>query len=333
MDRDIGAFELVAHQRGVEIRGVLGLGFEEGVGRATLGQTVRKHFDAYLDVPWDEHPVESGDPRWELPDTEPLTQTAWYQRLPAAERGRLGLFSVVSKMKTGVEFENVLCRGILEFVSTLPNRSPEYRYAMHEMIEEGQHQLMFQEFINRSGIDVDGMPWDARIGSRFVVTLGRRFPELFFMFVLGGEDPIDHLQREALQRGDAHPLLERIMRIHVTEEARHLSFARQYLKHRVSSIPRTRRLMLSIGTPLILGEMGRMMLMPSPQLVREFGIPDDALREAYHDNREFQQGAATALRRVRHLADELGLLTPAAVRIWRAKNIWSDDDRASELQQ
>ena len=108
-------------------------------------------------------------------------------------------------MKTGLQFENVLCRGVLEYVDTLPNGAPEYRYAMHELIEEGQHQLMFQEFVNRSGIDVDGMPLDAKIGSRFVVLLGRVFPELFFMFVLGGEDPIDHVQREALQGGRQPP--------------------------------------------------------------------------------------------------------------------------------
>lgn len=172
-------------------------------------QSVRTHFDAYVDVPWDDHPIHHDDPRWELPATDPLTQTPWYQALAPETRARLGLFSIVAKMKTGLEFENVLCRGILEFVNTLPNGSPEYRYAMHEMIEEGHHQLMFQEFINRSGIDVGGMPWPARIGSRFVVTLGRRFPELFFMFVLGGEDPIDHVQREALRSGLAHPLSER----------------------------------------------------------------------------------------------------------------------------
>ena len=288
-------------------------------------QSVRKHFDAYLDVPWDDHEIDSTDARWELPDTDPLTRTQWYRALPAPTRARLGLVSVVAKMKTGLEFENVLCRGILEFVGTLPNGRPEYRYAMHEMIEEGQHQLMFQEFVNRSGIDVDGMPWDARLGSRFVVSLGRHFPELFFMFVLGGEDPIDHVQREALKRGDAHPLLERIMRIHVTEEARHLSFARHYLKDRVGEMSAARRFALSIGTPIILGEMGRLMLMPSAQMIRDFDIPAEVIREAYDDNPEFQQGAATALAKVRRLAGELGLLTPLAQQIWKARNIWADD--------
>ncbi len=288
-------------------------------------QSVRKNFDAYLDVPWDDHDIDPADPRFELRDTDPLGGTAWYRSLPQPERARLGLYGTVSKMKTGLQFENVLSRGILEYVDTLPNGAPEYRYAMHELIEEGQHQLMFQEFVNRSGIDVDGMPLDAKIGSRFVVLLGRLFPELFFMFVLGGEDPIDHVQRESLKRDDNHPLLETIMRIHVTEEARHLSFARHLLKERVGGLGRFGHAALSVGTPLILGQMGRMMLMPSKQLVREFDIPKSVLAEAYHDNPEFQTGAATALRKVRKLARELGITGPFAKRLWVKHKIWADD--------
>lgn len=298
--------------------------FHVMVGRLSE-QSVRKHFDAYVDVPWDDHVIDPEDSRWELRGEDPLTATSWYQSLPAGERARLGLWSTVTKMKTGLQFENVLCRGLLEFVDTLPKGAPEYRYGLHELIEEGQHQLMFQEFVNRSGIDVHGMPLDARIGTRFVVLLGRVFPELFFMFVLGGEDPIDHVQREALRSGQPHPLLERIMRIHVTEEARHLSFARHYLKDRVPRLSRARRLLLSLGTPLILGEMGAMMLQPSRQLVREFAIPDSVLREAYTENPVHQERAATALRKVRRLCTELGLTDGVARRLWVSRNIWSVD--------
>ena len=293
--------------------------------RRLSDQSVHKHFDAYVDVAWDDHPIDPADPRWELADTDPLGRTDWYRALPQPTRARLGLFSVVAKMKTGLQFENVLARGILEFVDGLPNGAPEYRYAMHELIEEGQHQLMFQEFVNRSGIDVDGMPLDARIGSRFVVLLGRVFPELFFMFVLGGEDPIDHVQREALKAGDSHPLLESIMRIHVTEEARHLSFARHFLKTRVATMSRAKKLALTVGTPLILGEMGRMMLMPSRQMTREFAIPEAVIREAYLDNPEFTAGAATALRKVRKLARELGITGRLGRRLWIRRNIWAED--------
>ena len=310
----------------------VGSTFDALVGRLNE-QSVRKHFDAYEDVPWDEHPIDSADPRWELSDDDPLGRTAWYKALPQPTRARIGLDGIASKMQVGYFFEGVLKRGLLEHATTLPAGSPELRYAYHEVIEEAQHSLMFQEFAARAGhATVPSIPWDARFGARRVVKMGRTFPALFFIFVLGGEDPIDHMQRETLRTrhdGELHPLLERIMRIHVTEEARHLSFARQWLKKRVPELGFVRRTILSIAAPLILGEMGGMMMRPSKALVSEYGIPSEVLREAYDDNPEWQASAAIALRKVRVLCRELGLITPVSKRLWKSKKIWADDTVAA----
>ena len=293
-------------------------------------QSVRpgKHFDAYVDVPWDEHPIDPADPRWELGSLDPLGATAWYQAQPQEVRGRIGLHLVSSKMKVGYFFEGVLKRGLLEHATTLPAGSPELRYVYHEVIEEAQHSLMFQEFAGRAGHGgVPKLPRRAVVGSRRVVRMARVFPELFFIFVLGGEDPIDHMQRETLRSKDKdlHPLLERIMRIHVTEEARHLSFARHWLKRSVPELGPVRRAILSIGAPLILGEMGGLMMRPPKDLVREYGVPAATLREAYDDNADFQASAAIALRKVRILCRDLGLVNPVSKRLWKAKRIWADD--------
>ena len=96
------------------------------------------------------------------------------------------------------------------------------------MIEEAQHSLIFHEFVRRTGLATQP-PRILGVGERLVIGFARRFPELFFFFVLAGEDPIDYTQREMLQSGrELHPLIERISRIHVTEEARHMAFARHY---------------------------------------------------------------------------------------------------------
>src|SRR2546425_1536709 len=125
-------------------------------------QSVVKHFDAYADVDWEaaEHRIDPEDPRWELGD-DTLADTAWYRALPAGTRARLGLHLIATKMKIGAQFENVLQRGLLEFALQLPNGAPEFRYVYHEVIEEGQHSLMFQEFVTRTGFDVPGLGfWD-----------------------------------------------------------------------------------------------------------------------------------------------------------------------------
>jgi hypothetical protein len=284
-------------------------------------QSVEKHFDAYADIDWDsdELHLDPEDPRWEIADDELLAQTAWYQSLPAPARARLGCDLVASKMKTGLQFESILKRGLLEFAESLPNGSPEFRYAYHEVIEEAQHALMFQEFVNRSGLDARGLGSLERLGGRFIIRLARRFPALFFVFVLGGEDPIDHVQRRTLRRGDAlHPLLARIMRIHVTEEARHLSFARHYLKRTVPQLSRSRRAVLSVGAPVILSAMARLMMQPSPQVVARHQIPKHVIDEVYRNNPEQRRRTAEALQKVTSLCHDLGLIRRPYGRVWRA---------------
>jgi P-aminobenzoate N-oxygenase AurF len=301
--------------------------FEALVARLSR-QSVTKHFDAYADVPWDEeaYRIEPEDPRWELPADDPLGATEWYQSLAQPTRARLGLEMVASKMKIGLEFESVLKRGLLEYATTLPNRSPEFRYAYHEVIEEAQHSLMFQEFVNRSGYDSRGLGRADRLAARFIVSLGRRFPPLFFTFVLGGEDPIDYVQRRELRSGrPIHPLLERIMRIHVTEEARHLSFARHYLKRTVPSLGRLRRAELAIGGPFVLAMMAQMMLRPSGQLVRRYEIPTAVLEEAFTDNPRHRSEALASMAKLRRLWSELGLTGTVYRRFWKILGLWDED--------
>jgi hypothetical protein len=288
-------------------------------------QSVDRHFDAYVDVAWDDPDmaIDPADPRWQLFADDPVGATAWYQGLSPEQRSAIGLQRVVSAMKIGVEFESVLKRGLLEFAAELPNGSPEFRYVYHEVIEEAQHSLMFQEFVNRSGYDPPGLPWDMKLGSRLVVKLARWFPELFFLFVLGGEDPIDHTQRRQLRQRDSHPLLERIMRIHVTEEARHLSFARHYLRREVPKLGRARRFVLSVATPRLLGEMASQMLLPSKDLVTVHGMPPED-HKAVARSDEAQEFVRDSVAKVRRLCVELGLVTPLSRRIWKRVGLWEE---------
>jgi P-aminobenzoate N-oxygenase AurF len=287
-------------------------------------QSVSRHFDAYADVDWDspDMALDPEDPRWELPADDPLGATSWYRELPEGARARLGCELVASKMKIGLVFESVLKRGLLEFASALPNGAPEFRYAYHEIIEEAQHSLMFQEFVNRSGFDAAGLSPVHRFGSRRIGRLGRRFPQLFFLFVLGGEDPIDYVQRRELRSGrELHPLLMRIMRIHVTEEARHLSFARHYLKHTVPALPRRRRIRLAVAAPLILGTMAQMMLKPSRQLIARYQIPRTVIAEAYTRSPRHQAETAASLSKVSDLCTELGLTRAPYRALWRLMRV------------
>lgn len=289
--------------------------------RALSEASVRKHHRAFTDVAWDDAAmrIDPGDPRWALPAHDVLGATAWYRALPAEVRSELGLYRTVVRMKTGVVFENLLKRGMLEFAATRGNRSPEARYALHEIIEEAEHSLMFQEFIDRSGFDPAALAGASLHLARAAAACGRHFPALFFLFVLGGEAPIDHDQRVQLQdTPDLHPLMRRIDEIHVCEEARHLAFARAYLREHVPRLPWQRRALLSIVTPLVFHAMTRLIITPPSSVVRRFAIPRHVVDEAYARNPRQRELVRAAFAPVVELCREVGLVTPWTRPLWSA---------------
>lgn len=312
---------------------------KSGPGRSPSGQylkvvdrlsraSVRKHFDAYADVPWEDPAflIEPEDPRWERGATDPLGATEWYRGLPAPRRAALGLAISAFQMKMGLTFENILQRGLLEFALALPNGSPEFRYAYHELIEEGQHSLMFQEFVNRSGFDSPGMSPFMAWQARRVPALGRTFPEFFFIHVLSGETPIDHVQRTELRRGaELHPLQRRIMQIHVTEEARHVCFAEKYLEEHVPRLGAARMFALRLQTPFVLREIAAQMLRPPKRFLDLAGVPRAVARDAFDRSPVYRQSTRDGVRPVRELCIRLGIVTPAWVPLWRKLGIWDEE--------
>ena len=288
-------------------------------------QSVVKHFDAYADIEWDnpEFRIDHDDSRWELEPGDVLGATEWYRSQPAGIRSRIGLRMLTTFMKIGVIFEYVLKRGLLDFASRLPTGSPEFRYCYHETIEEAQHALMFQEFINRTGFEIPPLNGLERRGADFVVKYARKFPELFFIFVLAGEDPIDYVQRQSLRenRDGTHPLLRRIMQIHVTEEARHMSFARHALRKRVPELSSIRRGRLGLCVPIILSVMGQTMMEASPRIAREYNIPREVMDAAYRKNPIHRGRVYEASTKLFGLCDELGLVNRWSLGLWRMMRI------------
>ena len=294
--------------------------------------SVEKHYEPYIDIDWDspEMSIDPNDERWALPPIDPLGGHTWYRAQMPEIRAQIGLWRIAAAMKIGVQFENLLKRGLLAYALPLPNGSSEFRYVYHEVIEEGHHGMMFQEFINRTGMPIPGLPPLLSLIAPAVVPLGRWFPGLFFFFVLGGEDPIDHVQRKMINRGDPlHPLVERIIRIHVAEEARHLSFARHYLRRRLPRVGWVRRQIVGIAIPIILGIMARQMLAPSPSMIRRFKIPREVIDDVYRNNPDARAEVSASLDKVRSLAYELKLINRVNRPIWKAFGIWKPPVKAA----
>lgn len=295
--------------------------------------SVRRKFDPFLDIDWDapEMQLEANDPRWQLNDKlDPLGITSWYQNLPLEERIRIGRIRQANAIKVGAAFENLLIRGLLGFTSRMPNNSVEFRYCMHEITEETNHIQMFQELVNRIGVDVPGMRPFWRLVQTPAAAVGPYLETLMFMFILGGEEPIDHYQKAAIRDGAEDkmpPAIVRAMQIHVAEEARHISFAHEFLKQRVPALDPVSKLGASIAMPVIMRFLCDQLVVPPSALVKEMGVPDRVMKEAFWGGKEQQKILSGFFIDVRALADEIGLMNPISRRVWKMLGIYGPKSR------
>lgn len=284
--------------------------------------------DAFEDVPWQdpEFAVEPDDPRLAPYPFDPLVLTDSYREWSAQQRTEAGRLRTASAMRIGWEFENLLQQGLLIRAYNMDNEDPAFAYVHHEVIEESQHSMMFYEFVRRYAPDVPGMPtWLRRSAEPLVQVMSRAWPNLFFLLVLAGEIPIDYLQRRAVREVDMHPLVERIMRIHVEEEARHVSYANQELRRRVPEMSAPQRQVLALVFPALLGVVARLMVHPSPWVLRTCGVSRREMRAATREPRA-RTVLAESVGRIRSLCGELGLLTPAAKPVWRLAGLLDPAD-------
>lgn len=287
--------------------------------------SVQRHFEPYVDIDWDapEFAVVPGDRRWILSEsTDPLGRHPWYQALSEDRKIEIGMWRQANVAKVGLQFEQLLIAGLVQYVSRRPNGSAESRYCTHEVIEECNHTLMFQEMVNRMGVDVPGGPrWFLRI-MPLLALIGPSLPVLFFTGILAGEEPIDHLQKGILRSGeDIHPIMAAVMRIHVAEEARHISFAHTFLARHVPRLSRPRRWAMSVTFPLVMRLLCDVIACPPREFWTRFDIPDQVRSDLFWDSPESQHALRSYFADVRALAERTGLMNPVSRRVWKLVSI------------
>lgn len=107
------------------------------------------------------------------------------------------------------------------------------------------------------------------------------------------------------------------MAIHVAEEARHISFAHEYLRKRVPLMRPRRRFSLSLHVPWIMRVLCQAIVVPPKSFWQEFDIPRSVRREVFFRAPESRQLLRDMFGDVRMLCYDVGLMNPAARLMWR----------------
>jgi hypothetical protein len=175
------------------------------------------------------------------------------------------------------------------------------------------------------------LPWAGFIGGFF--------PLIFMVGILGGEEPIDHYQKSLIRTGrPMQPTLERAMQIHIAEEARHISFAHEFLRFHLPHNNRLTRWVMSIIFPLVMAWLCDEIMRPAFSLFDGTGMPREVYNESLKRGERHDEVVSYYFGEMRLLCEQTGLMTRAGKRTWKRLGIYgassryrSEPDRTAEL--
>ena len=181
----------------------------------------RTTLDPFRDVDW-SIPVD--DRAFHLPpELLPLYGTAPWEAMSEAERIAYSRHETVALLGAGIWFENALMQIVLRHLLDIPVSDPAHRYLLVEIADECRHSTMFGEYMRRAGTPMYGPTRPVELDD---TSSGRA---LSYLLILAVEELLDFMNRATMRDDRVHPVSRQIAKLHVLEEARHVSFAKTYL--------------------------------------------------------------------------------------------------------
>ncbi len=281
------------------------------VATRLIGGSVRRSYEPTVAIDWDA-PLAEG--KYFLPkEVLSLYGTAYWDELTEEQQIALSREELANVLSVGVWFENILNRALLLQLLREEPTSPFAHYALTEMGDECRHMTMFGKVIDHVG----ARPFRMRRADRLMAAALPHFlrGSLLWVGALIGEEIFDAQQRRIMGDPDLQPVVAQLMRIHVTEEARHIRFARDGVVHRMQDASRLERFLVAnlqgIGGPVM-----RRALVHKGIYHRAGLDPERALRET-RDNPHYNEAATTGFAPLAAFLEENGLMGRIGRRMWR----------------
>lgn len=283
----------------------------ETTAQRLLRSSAKTSFDPEVDIDWDAPPAD-GLPYlpWERSS---LYGTAVWDGLTQQQRIELTKHEFASLASTGVWFEMLLMRMLLKDIYDQNPTSGHVHYALTEIGEECRHSTMFTKAISRVGAPAYRPHPVLHHGGKVLVATASG-PSMYAAMLVA-EEILDGLQRDQMNDEGIQPLVRMINRIHVTEEARHVAFAREEVVRRMRHCNAAQRAYHQHRTALI--AYGIVVSLINPRVYKSVGLrPRDAYRIAW-SNPYFQQTIHRYGARIMSFLDDVGLVGKPGMHLWR----------------
>lgn len=281
------------------------------VAQRLIGGTVRRNYDPLVDIDWD---ADLDPDKWFVPaEAVSLYDTPMWDDMSDDQRRELSRQELANMLSRAVWFENTLNQGLLQTMLFQDPTATHVHYALTELGDETRHMVMFGRAVTAIG----AQPYRLnRLQALGVQAFPFAYRGLFlWVAALCGEEWLDQAQRKYIHDENIQPLVRRIMQIHVTEEARHIHFARDGVRRRIKRAPWWEREFArhaNGGAALVLDAMTL-----NPEAYRRCGL------DAGKAERQARSSPHNLRRRNEFFAPmwefftEQGLASPVSARVWR----------------
>ncbi|MBI3228179.1 MAG: diiron oxygenase [Mycolicibacterium cosmeticum] len=292
-----------------------------------LKGSVRKSYAPIVDIDWDA-PLDA-DKFFLPPKVVSLYGTPMWDAMSRAEQIELSRQELVNTLSAGIWFENILNQALLRKMMHQDPTAATTHYELTELGDETRHMVMFGKAIAKVGAD----PVRPRLYQRVIIN-GLPFifrGSVLWVAALIGEEIFDSLQRQMMDDPDLQPMVQRLMRIHVTEEARHIQFARDGLRKRAPSMSRWKRFW--IGNLNGAGGLFFRFLFTNKVQYARVGLDARAARRMARASAHRHQTQIAGFAPLAAFLHEVGLMGPIARRIWRRSGFLAKTGPAAALTE
>lgn len=269
----------------------------------------RQSFDPFTEIDWD---VDYDDSMFYLPpEFLPLYGTAVWDAMSDVERKEYSRHECASLCSAGIWFENILMSLIMRHLYDLPASDGSFRFLLTETADECRHSSMFGELIDRLGTPSYQVQSLLRFGGKFIKSTTKG-PEAYIA-MLAAEELLDVSNRATMKDESVHPVSRRVAKIHVMEEARHVSFARAYAAEVWPTLGFVRRVVAMVRAPFVVAGIADALV--NPEVYETLGIEDGA-KIAKHNPNHIER-VARDLAKLTEFLDEIGVINRVTRPVWR----------------
>ncbi|HEX5401218.1 MAG TPA: diiron oxygenase [Pseudonocardiaceae bacterium] len=275
-----------------------------------LKSSADKFYDPDVDIDWSAPPVEGKvyQPEHRIS----LYGTALWDRMSPEQRLELGRHEIASVASNGIWFEVILMQMLLKDIYRGDPTTKHVQYALTEIADECRHSTMFGRAIGQLGLPAYGPRKRLHRTARLLPTIG--YGPALYGSVLIVEEILDRWQREAMADENVQPLIRMINRIHVLEEARHVTFARQEVASGMSKLSKPelayqRWLVAMVGCQVT-------HTLVNPRVYAAVGLDPSGARHAAMNNPHYQESVRWAGERIMAFLSDAGLVGRPGMHWW-----------------